>query len=814
MTIESSVDPFWRPSLPTLVRAVFVGVAYFLGAELGHWLSLPGNFATVWPSAGIAMSALALHATHKWPALLVAIVIGNLASDIGFHDKSLVVSTGFCMANVLESILAAIILRGFVFRHSHTSSTTRQLGISRLPPPSLDALPRLVLGHWSAVAVFIVGSCTVSTGFGAIIGSLIVTRSYGGDFVDTLRMWWGGDAVGMLIVGSLVFGLNASITDWQRGKRDSLTHVRWTVFLLITLFGLSIGIFGYQSNPIVYTVMPILVLLSLQARQARSIIGLAIVALVATYFTSRASGPFSLTDSIAMRATLLQLYLMVLTTTVLFFQAILQEKNVREETQQQELTTILNSLDTLVFMKDTKNYVLRCNEAAARSLSKTPDQVAGRHASELYPEQFRKFERDERDIIASGKAKRHYEESLTLPDGTTMHVETSKIPFRNKLGQVSGLITVVNDITQLKRSSEFVEKLFNLAPVPQLLFADQGVIECNQAALELFGMEEKEDLLHRVPVQFSPLHQPCGTSSERLGNQYLHTAFKDGACDFDWTHQRDDNTQFIAKVSMRRVWWESGVALLVSLNDVSQQKRYESQLRDANRQLESSNDELRQFANIASHDLKAPLRAIGLLTDFVIQDCGETLPSESREHLQLIQGRTNRMGHLLDDLLAYSRVGKTHGAIRKIDSREALLETVEFCEIPNEVNVQVNGVGVVFITLDIPLKTCLRNLVSNAVKHRRQGDGRIELCSQDDGSHILFSIVDDGHGIPHEYQQRVYRMFETLRARDDVEGSGMGLALVKKAVDTYGGAIDFESPNPHQGTTFQLRWPKVIAIRK
>lgn len=206
-----------------------------------------------------------------------------------------------------------------------------------------------------------------------------------------------------------------------------------------------------------------------------------------------------------------------------------------------------------------------------------------------------------------------------------------------------------------------------------------------------------------------------------------------------------------------------------------------------------------------------PLRAINSLADFVIEDCNDKLPPECLEHLQTIKLRIFRMQRLLEDLLEYSQVGHGQSLRQTARSRAVIDRTIELCSIPSTISVEVIDEDVEVETWITPLETCLRNLVGNSVKHRDSATGRIQVRCRQIDDFILFSVSDDGRGIPAEHFERVFRMFETLRRRDEVEGSGMGLALVKKTVETYGGSISVESLNEWSGTTFHLRWPNAMS---
>ncbi len=222
-------------------------------------------------------------------------------------------------------------------------------------------------------------------------------------------------------------------------------------------------------------------------------------------------------------------------------------------------------------------------------------------------------------------------------------------------------------------------------------------------------------------------------------------------------------------------------------------------------ELARSNDELDQFAYVASHDLKAPLRAIDNLAAWIAEDAGAVLPEESKRHLDLLQGRVRRMEHLLSDLLAYSRAGREEGAAEEVDAAALIREVVELLGSPPGMEVVVEALPRL-VTYRAPLEMVFRNLIGNALKHHDRPKGRIVVRAREADDFVTFTVSDDGPGIPARYHERVFGLFQTLRPRDEVEGSGMGLAVVKKAVESRGGTIRVDSAEG-QGTTFTFTWP-------
>jgi PAS domain S-box-containing protein len=224
--------------------------------------------------------------------------------------------------------------------------------------------------------------------------------------------------------------------------------------------------------------------------------------------------------------------------------------------------------------------------------------------------------------------------------------------------------------------------------------------------------------------------------------------------------------------------------------------------------LEFSNAELEQFASVASHDLKAPLRGIAQLAQWLEEDLGPALSVENRQHLALLQGRVRRLVALVDGILGYARAGQSSPVKETFDARDVAAEALGLLSPPDGTRVQLPDEGL-RITGDRPLlQQALMNLLSNAFKHGAAGAAHVEVGAASEGAFVRFSVKDDGPGIAPEYHQRVWGMFQVLASRDEKESTGIGLAVVRKVVQTQGGRTWLQSA-PGQGATFFFTWPRV-----
>lgn len=224
-------------------------------------------------------------------------------------------------------------------------------------------------------------------------------------------------------------------------------------------------------------------------------------------------------------------------------------------------------------------------------------------------------------------------------------------------------------------------------------------------------------------------------------------------------------------------------------------------------ELEAANNELQSFAYIVSHDLKAPLRAIAKLSQWLLEDYESTFDAQGQEMVNLLVSRVKRLDNLIDGILEYSRIGRVASHIESIDLNQLLPEVIDSLTPPP--NIQIA------ITSDLPLilgdttriQQIFANLIGNAMKFMDKPQGNIHIDYTEAGDFWQFSVTDNGPGIEAQYYNRIFQIFQTLKSRDELESTGIGLTIVKKIVELYGGKIWVESIMG-QGSTFYFTVPK------
>lgn len=224
------------------------------------------------------------------------------------------------------------------------------------------------------------------------------------------------------------------------------------------------------------------------------------------------------------------------------------------------------------------------------------------------------------------------------------------------------------------------------------------------------------------------------------------------------------------------------------------------------RELDRVNSNLQDFAYAASHDLKSPLLAIKRLVNWLEEDAGTSLDTPCREHLGRMRRRVVSMETLIQDLLEFCRAGATRESLESVDTRALVEGLFDVLNVPEDFEITVNDSLPVLTTFRVPLEQIFRNLIGNAIKHHTGPAGRVEVSARVEECHVEFSVSDDGPGIAPEYQERVFQLFQTLRGKDEVEGTGIGLSVVKKIVESQEGTLRVES-REGEGATFHFTWP-------
>jgi signal transduction histidine kinase len=241
--------------------------------------------------------------------------------------------------------------------------------------------------------------------------------------------------------------------------------------------------------------------------------------------------------------------------------------------------------------------------------------------------------------------------------------------------------------------------------------------------------------------------------------------------------------------------------------EVDERKRAEQRRIQVLKELENTNQELKDFAYIVSHDLKAPLRAISSLATWLIADYSDKLDEEGREQMDLLMGRVNRMHRLIEAILQYSRVGRIREEKEWVDLDKLVAEVIDLLVPPENIKIKVQDKLPSLFFERTRIQQVFQNLLSNAVKYMDKPQGEVRINCIEVGDCWTFRVSDNGPGIEERYYDKIFQIFQTLSPRDESERTGVGLTIVKKIVEMYGGRVWVES-RIGQGSTFLFTVPK------
>ncbi len=240
------------------------------------------------------------------------------------------------------------------------------------------------------------------------------------------------------------------------------------------------------------------------------------------------------------------------------------------------------------------------------------------------------------------------------------------------------------------------------------------------------------------------------------------------------------------------------------LDDV---RKRASEIEDAYKKLENANQELKDFAHIVSHDLKAPLRGIRTVCDWILTDSAEKLGEDGKEQMNLLVSRVERMHNLIGGVLQYSRLGCLEEKRERVDLNVIISEVIDMIDLPENIKLSIEKELPEIECGQIKIMQVFGNLLGNAVKHMDKPQGQVKVSYEEEDGFWKFSVADNGPGIEEEHFERIFRMFQTLKSRDKFESTGIGLTVVKKIVESYGGRVWVESKFG-EGSIFYFTLPK------
>lgn len=363
----------------------------------------------------------------------------------------------------------------------------------------------------------------------------------------------------------------------------------------------------------------------------------------------------------------------------------------------------------------------------------------------------------------------------------------------------------ISDVTERRRADARFQLVVEASPIGMLVVDATGVIRMANAEVErLFGWSRGE-LIGQVVECLVPEAMRDGHRTDR--DAYVHAPHRRAmASGRELTGLRRDGTRFPIEVALNPFQLHDTHAVLAVIADISERRSAALARERHQRELERSNRELAQFAYVASHDLQEPLRMVASYTELFAERYRSLLDERGERYVHYIVDGARRMQQLVRDLLTYAQVGSQGRPLARVSAADILTATLhDLSAAITESGAQVTSDPLPEVWADAgQLQQLFLNLISNALKFRRDVPPVVRITAERDGDHWTFAVRDNGIGIARQYFERIFAMFQRLHTRDDYAGSGIGLSIARRIVERHGGELWVDSVEG-EGTTMYCR---------
>ena len=487
---------------------------------------------------------------------------------------------------------------------------------------------------------------------------------------------------------------------------------------------------------------------------------------------------------------------------------ITKEKIAKEKIEESEnrLSTLIVNLQTGILLEDENRKILLTNTKFCNlfGIEAPPELLKGADCSNAAEENKKYFKNPEQFVQRISELLRKKEtvigEELELVNGSIY--ERSYIPIYHE-GRYKGHLWSYDDITIQKNYKESLkaqkEKYSSIIANMNLglleVDLNDQILMANQSFTEMSGYSEEELLgktasdIFLIPESKADFDKNDKVRRKGMSNSY--------------------EVRIKTKYNKLKYWLVSGAPnydvngkMLGSIGihlDITEMKLLETQKEQLLKNLEQQNEHLNEYAHIVSHDLKSPLRNISALLSWTKEDFREKLGEESLMNLDLMQGKVEKMDHLIENILRYSSIEDGNIQNQELNLQELVSEIIELIYIPEHISVSILRKLPIIYGDRTRIQQVFQNLLSNAVNYIDKEKGFVEIDYTENTTHYTFSIKDNGIGIKKEHHQRIFKIFNALGTHE--KSTGVGLSIVKKVIDLYEGEIWLDS-EVGKGTVF------------
>jgi PAS domain S-box-containing protein len=480
------------------------------------------------------------------------------------------------------------------------------------------------------------------------------------------------------------------------------------------------------------------------------------------------------------------------------------------------LEWLVRSASDPVLILGQDGLIILANAGAAALFDYSEPALVGMSVEDLIPERLRQRHAQLRAGYFSNPLARPMGSGLELfarnRDGHEIPVEISLSPMQVD-AHTSLVMITIHDISRRKEAERALQAsearmraIFETAVDAIVTIDERGILErFNPAAERLFGYREEEiagkNVSMLMPSPYREMHDAYLARYRDTGERRIIGSGR------QVIGRRKDGSVFPMDLAVAEMRVGDKRMFTGIVRDISERKHAEQQQARMLQEIRSANDELTSFAYVVSHDLKAPLRGIASLADWLSTDYADRFDDAGKEQMQLLINRVHRMSNLIDGILQYSRIGRLKETVTAVDLNRLVLDIIDLLAPPPHIKVRVEDALPVLYAEPTRLQQVFQNLLSNAIKYMDKPCGDIRVSCRAEERHWRFSVTDNGPGIEERHFERIFQLFQTLAPRDRVESTGVGLALVKKIVEMYGGKVSVTSV-PGNGSRFSFTLPK------
>ena len=523
----------------------------------------------------------------------------------------------------------------------------------------------------------------------------------------------------------------------------------------------------------------------------------------------------------------------------------LEQAQIRLNQEKKSLQTLLDNLADGVVACDRDGKLTLFNETTRKihglPVEDIPPEAWAEHYNLYQPDGQTLLSKEEIPLYRGlqGESARGIKLKIIPKQGQPRTILANCDPITNDNGEKIGAIATMTDISkkeateaELEKERVFIKAMLDSLSVGIVACDENGILALfNKSSSEIFGMPV-EPLPPEQWSEYYSLYYPDGKTLLKQEDIPLFRAFvgetfidaelmavpkngrarnllSNGCPIIDQNGvklgavvtARDFTRQKLAEDALAQLSDELGVRFE---QPTSQAEKVNSLILIAAKRLRTSNRELEQFARVISHDLKAPLRAIRNLSEWIAEDLEDKLDAETRHNLNLLKSRVYRLENLIDSLLAYSRIGRSDSQLKKVSVAEMLEDIID--SLDSGYDIRIEGQMPTFVTEATPLQQVFSNLITNAIKYSDRKD-IITISVAEQAKFYSFAVTDNGQGIAPKNSDKIFNIFNTVAAKDDTDSTGIGLSIVKKAVENQGGTIEVRS-QLGKGATFTFTWKK------